>query len=142
MPNSRASEDRATIENVMPQASTGMTAITSISTSHSGRASPATTMPVDTGRRRATSADGPIHRLAKPRIRQIDRDFADVLEAGAGFTQELIDVGHRLLGLRRHIPHSHIDRRIEVLADLAAHEHHSALCHDVWHRSLSSFCSG
>jgi len=48
-PNSRASADRATIENVMPQVSSGMTAITSISTSHSGRASPATTMPVETG---------------------------------------------------------------------------------------------
>jgi len=48
-PKLRRSGDRATIEKVMTQASSGMTAMTSTSTNHSGRARPATTMPVDTG---------------------------------------------------------------------------------------------
>jgi hypothetical protein len=48
-PNIRASAVRATIENVTAQLSSGITAITSTSTSHSGRANPATTMPVETG---------------------------------------------------------------------------------------------
>ncbi len=48
-PNRRASGVRATIEKVMAQAPSGIIAMTSTSTSHSGRASPATTMPVETG---------------------------------------------------------------------------------------------
>ena len=48
-PNIGGVAERATIENVTGQLSSGMTAITSTSTSHSGRASPATTMPVETG---------------------------------------------------------------------------------------------
>ena len=48
-PNSVLSAERATIDIVTAQASSGITAITSTSTSHSGRPSPATTMPVDTG---------------------------------------------------------------------------------------------
>ncbi len=48
-PNIGGSNERATMEKVTPQLSSGITAITSTSTSHSGRARPATTMPVDTG---------------------------------------------------------------------------------------------
>jgi hypothetical protein len=48
-PNMRVCVQRAAIENVIGQLSSGITAMTSTSTSHSGRASPATTMPVDTG---------------------------------------------------------------------------------------------
>ena len=49
IPKWPASGVRAAIEYVNLQASSGMTAITSTSTSHSGRASPDTTMPVETG---------------------------------------------------------------------------------------------
>jgi len=48
-PNMPVRAQRAAIENVIDQVSSGITAITSTSTSHSGRARPATTMPVDTG---------------------------------------------------------------------------------------------
>jgi hypothetical protein len=48
-PNMRVRAQRAAIENVIGQLSSGITAMTSTSTSHSGRASPATTIPVDTG---------------------------------------------------------------------------------------------
>jgi hypothetical protein len=48
-PNMRVRVHRAAMEKVIDQLSSGITATTSTSTSHSGRASPETTMPVDTG---------------------------------------------------------------------------------------------
>ena len=49
MPKDCVSAERAMIEKVTGQDASGTTAITSTSTSHSGRARPATTMPVETG---------------------------------------------------------------------------------------------
>jgi len=48
-PNIARSGERATIEKVTDHSSSGITAMTSTSTSHSGRARADTTIPVDTG---------------------------------------------------------------------------------------------
>ena len=61
--------------------SSGMTAVTSISTSHSGRASADTTSP--SGNRidaLQPLADHAIDRLPVPSVHEIDHDFADVVE--------------------------------------------------------------
>jgi hypothetical protein len=68
-------------------------------------------------------ADGAVHGLAKPRIRQINGHFADVIEAGTRFSEQLFDVPHRLVGLGGRIADPHVERGIEVLPNLAPNEH-------------------
>ncbi len=104
-----------------------MTAITSTSTSHSGRASPATTMPVDTGNTPAQPPpDGAIDRLTEPRIGDVNRHLANVLEPRTGFVQQTVDIRHGLFGLRGRITYADVHRGVEILAHLAAHENGSA----------------
>ena len=73
--------------------------MTSTSTSHSGRARPATTMPVDTGKTPSQPAPSyrSIHGLAIARIGQINRNLADVLEPGARLGEQLLDIPPSLL---------------------------------------------
>src|SRR5713101_6576085 len=116
IPNMPVLVQRAVREKVMPpsQRSSGITAMASISTSHSGRASA------------EPPADRAIDRLAVARIDDVDRDLADVFQLCSGLFEKRLDVGHRLFGLASRIADRNAFRAVEVLADLAPNEHHAA----------------
>jgi len=76
------------------------------------------------------AADDLVNRLPVARIGQIDGDLADVLEPRAGFRQQHRHIAHGLFGLAGGIADRHAERGVEVLTDLAAHEHHGAARHD------------
>src|SRR5262245_39487838 len=66
------------------------------------------------------AADDPVDGLAVAGIDEVDHDFDDVVQFGSGFLEELGDVGHRLLGLRRDVADAYRRGGVEVLAHLTA----------------------
>ena len=119
-----------------------MTAITSTSTSHSGRASAVTTTPVNTGMDALQPApEHAVDRLAVADVGEVDRRLADVLQARAAFLEQERHVRHRPLGLPGRIADRDRLPGVEVLRHLAAQvdgvpgDHRLA-------RSLAIRCSG
>ena len=104
-----------------------MTAVASISTSHSGRASASTTRP---GRHRVDAlepaAHDPVHRFAVADVGEVDGDLDDVAQRAACLVEQHRDVAHRLLGLSLDVADADRFPGVEILADLTAQVDHAA----------------
>ena len=99
-----------------------MTAVASISTSHSGLASACTTRPVQTGCTPFIYSP-PVDRLAMADVGDIDHQLDDMRHLAAGLGHELADVLHYLVGLLGGVVAVDVLRVIQVLGALATHPH-------------------